>query len=116
MANGMGVYIQLPAEPGVYISGDTVYTPEVDRALVELKPDIAVVAAGNARLDAGHSILMSMDELIHFTKAAPKWVVANHLEALNHCPITRLQLQRILEQENLLHKVSIPADGEVLNF
>jgi L-ascorbate metabolism protein UlaG (beta-lactamase superfamily) len=114
MANGAGFVLRLPNEPSIYISGDTVYTADVERALRELKPEIAVMAAGTATLDIGKPILMPMDELVRFVRTAPRVVIANHLEALNHCPTTREQLIRKLEVNGLLSNVHIPADGETL--
>lgn len=114
MANGAGFFINLPNEPSIYISGDTVYTADVERALTEFKPDIAVVAAGSASLDVGGPILMPLEEIITFIKTAPHKVIANHLEALNHCPTTRSQLKRELEKSGLLSKTLIPDDGETL--
>ncbi len=116
MANGAGYFLALPGEPSIYISGDTVYTDDVDRALNELKPDIAVMAAGTATLDISDPILMTMDELLKFTRNAPGKVIANHLEALNHCPTSREQLKKELEANNLLSKVYIPADGETITI
>ena len=112
MANGAGYVISLPNEPSVYISGDTVYTPDVERALTELKPDIAVVAAGTATLDISKPILMTLDEIVRFVETAPGKVIANHLEALNHCPTTRASLKDELERRGLLDKVMIPEDVE----
>ncbi|MFZ5571323.1 MAG: MBL fold metallo-hydrolase [Thermodesulfobacteriota bacterium] len=114
MANGAGFYLRFPEEPSIYISGDTVYTPEVEQALKELKPDISVMAAGSARLDAGGPILMPLDELLAFARNAPGKVIANHLEALNHCPITRGQLRQALENSGSASKTIIPADGETI--
>lgn len=114
MANGVGFYLELPGEPSIYISGDTVFTEDVKRALHELKPDIAVVAAGCASLDMGGPILMTVEEVISFIKAAPGKVIANHLEALNHCPVTRAQLKQTLTEKGLLAKTFIPKDGETI--
>ncbi len=116
MANGAGFYLTLPDEPSIYISGDTVYTDDVKRALRELKPDIAVVAAGCASLDVGGPILMTVEEVVSFVTEAPGKVVANHLEALNHCPVTRAQLKHELQGKGLLTKTFVPDDGEVLNI
>ena len=116
MANGAGYYIELPDEPSLYISGDTVLTKEVKRALAELKPDITVVAAGNASLDLDGDILMPMDEIVEFIKLSPLKVIANHMEALNHCPITRIQLREELKKNDLSDKVYIPEDGETLHI
>jgi len=116
MANGAGFFISLPNEPSIYISGDTVYTEDVEKALTELKPDIAVVASGGASLDIGGPILMPLEEIITFIQKAPNKVVANHLEALNHCPTTRSQLKHELEKNGLLSKTFIPNDGESLTI
>ncbi len=114
MANGAGFHLRLPDEPSIYISGDTVYTPHVERALKDLKPDIAVMAAGTATLDISTPILMPMDELLEFVRNAPGKVVANHLEALNHCPTTRTELKQALDDNDLLSKVFIPEDGDAI--
>ncbi|BBO77070.1 hypothetical protein DSCW_44870 [Desulfosarcina widdelii] len=116
MASGAGYFLQFPGEPSIYISGDTVYTADVERALTELKPDIAIMAAGTATLDISKPILMAMDELLQFVRTAPGIVIANHLEALNHCPTTREQLKQALKNNNLLSKAHIPNDGDVLTF
>jgi len=116
MANGAGYYIELPNEPSLYISGDTVLTKDVKRALSELKPDITVVAAGNAGLDLDGDILMPMEEIVEFIRLSPSKVIANHLEALNHCPITRVQLREELIKNDLSDKVYIPDDGETLDI
>ncbi len=116
MANGAGFHLQLPDEPSIYISGDTVFTKDVERALTELKPDIAVVAAGSASLDVGGPILMPLEEIITFARVAPNKVIANHLEALNHCPTTRTQLRQAFETNGLSSKTFVPNDGETLVF
>jgi len=94
----------------------TVYTKEVEQALTELKPDISVVAAGSASLDVGGPILMPLEEIVTFVRAAPGKVIANHLEALNHCPTTRSQLRQTLENNGLSSKTFIPDDGETLTI
>ena len=114
MANGAGYFLQLPEEPSLYVSGDTVYTEDVERVLSGLKPDIAVAACGSASLDVGGPILMPMSEILMFVKRSPGKVIANHLEALNHCPTTRMQLEKELDRSGLSAKVWIPRDGETL--
>ena len=116
MANGIGFFLDLPDEPSIYITGDTVYTENIHRALVEFKPDIAVVAAGSASLDVGGPILMPLDEIMRFVETAPGMVLANHMGALNHCPTTRETLQQVLEEHGLLGKTIIPEDGDTVPF
>ncbi|WP_028116844.1 MBL fold metallo-hydrolase [Ferrimonas senticii] len=116
MANGCGFVLSLPNEPSLYISGDTVLTSEVRRALLELKPDITVVAAGQAQMDVGQPLLMPTAEVLEFIELSPGKVIANHMEALNHCPVRRDDLRQALTVKGLSDKVLIPADGETLVF
>jgi L-ascorbate metabolism protein UlaG (beta-lactamase superfamily) len=116
MANGAGFFIRLPAAPSIYISGDTVFTPTVAAVLTNLKPDIAVVAAGGASLDVGGPILMPREEVLAFIRRAPGVVIANHLEALNHCPTTRVGLRQALAAHGLAARTLIPDDGETLDL
>ncbi|WP_432460292.1 MBL fold metallo-hydrolase [Agarivorans sp. QJM3NY_25] len=114
MANGCGFFLALPNEPSIYISGDTVLTADVKKALRDLKPDITVVAAGQAQMDVGQPLLMSKDEVLEFIRLSPSKVIANHMEALNHCPIDRNVLRHTLDFEGLADKVIIPEDGATL--
>lgn len=116
MGPGVGYVIELPGEPSLYLSGDTVLTGCVRDTLREMKPDISVVAAGGASLDIGQPILMRLDDVLEFIELAPGHVIANHLEAVNHCPVTRRQLLDAARKKGLAEKLSIPADGEVLVF
>ncbi len=52
------------------------------------------MASGSASLDISDPILMPLEELVTFVRTAPNIVIANHLEALNHCPTTREQLKK----------------------
>jgi L-ascorbate metabolism protein UlaG (beta-lactamase superfamily) len=114
--NVMGFFIQLPNQPSVYISSDTIYTVDVDKVLREYKPDISVVAAGSAQFDIFKQLLMTVDDIVKFVENAPNKVIANHMEAVNHCPTTREKLRSILKEKNLLHKTYIPEDGELIHF
>lgn len=112
MGNVMGFNIKLPNEKSIYLSADTIYTDDVHRVLTELKPDVAVVACGTAQLDIFQPLLMRMDDILKFLKNAPNQVIANHLEAVNHCPTTRKQLEVEVSKIGHSDKVFIPNDGE----
>ncbi len=114
MANGCGFLIEMEGEPSIFVSGDTVLTNDVKRALTELKPDYAVLAAGQAQMDVGKPLLMAKSEIIEFIKLSPNKVIANHMEALNQCPIDRTVLRAMLAEHGLTDKVLIPEDGETL--
>ncbi len=116
MGPGAGYLIRLPDQPSVYISGDTVLTDTVRAVLTGERPDVAIMAAGTAQLDVGRPILMPLDEQMEFIRLAPGVVVANHLEAVNHCQTTRAQLAARIASEGLADRVMIPEDGETLTL
>lgn len=112
MGNVMGFYIEIPNEKSIYLSADTIYTDDVHKTLTQLKPEISVVACGTAQLDVFQPLLMRMDDILKFIKNAPNQVIANHLEAVNHCPTTRQQLSNEVSKIGLSDKIFIPNDGE----
>jgi L-ascorbate metabolism protein UlaG (beta-lactamase superfamily) len=114
--NAMGFYIELPNQPSLYLSSDTIYTDAVDKVLTEYKPEISVVAAGSAQFDIFKPLLMTIEDIVKFIKNSPHKVIANHMEAVNHCPTTREQLKSILDEEGLLGNTFIPEDGEAMEF
>jgi len=114
MGNVLGFYLELPGEKSIYISADTVYTDDVERALTTLKPDIAILACGTAQLDFGQPLLMTLEDISRFIQTAPGSVVANHMEAYNHCPTTRKQVKA--EAGRVGKTVFIPQDGESITF
>lgn len=116
MANGIGFYIEFQNKQSIYISGDTILTKDVKKALHEFKPNISVVASGMASIDIGQPILMSLKEIIEFIRLAPDKVIANHLESINHCPMTREMLRIELKKNNLLERVIVPDDGQVFEL
>jgi L-ascorbate metabolism protein UlaG (beta-lactamase superfamily) len=112
MEHGVGYFIELPGEPTVYLAGDTLLTEAVRGCITGRKPDIAVVPAGGARFDAGGEILMDGRDALELARLTGGHVLANHLEALDHCPTTREELRGAARQAGLAHKLLVPADGE----
>ena len=114
MAPVSGFVLQAPGEPVLYIAGDTIFCAEVTQALERFHPDVVVVNAGGARFLQGDPITMTPEDVIQTCRALPKaGVVAVHMEAINHCIVTRADLAFQLEAERLTAQVAIPADGEV---
>ena len=112
----MGYFLRLLGEPSLYLSSDTIYTEEVHRVLKEYRPGVSVVAAGQARLDVFQPLLMRVEEVIQFAKDAPGMVIANHMEAVNHCPIPRAGLRADFAEEGLGEKTWVPEDGASREF
>jgi hypothetical protein len=50
-------------------------------------------------------------------RAAPRAsIVASHLEAVNHCMLSRADLRAWLDGQGLHARVSVPEDGEARTF
>jgi len=117
MGRVSGFILKADREGTLYITGDTIWCPEVKEALQAYQPHVAVVYAGQATFLTGGPITMSVDDIVQVCRESPKTkVVAVHMEAINHCLLTRAELKKRLEQEGLLHQVQIPDDGEAFIF
>ena len=116
MGPASGFYLARPDEPSVYITGDSVMTQHVRDAIERLQPDLIVAPAGAANFGIGRGILFSSEELVELAQLAPRDIVFNHLEALDHCPTTRAGLRERMDAEGIGRRAFIPADGELLDF
>ncbi len=112
-----GYVLRSPGEPVLYIAGDTVWCPEVAAALTGHRPDVVVLFAGAARFLSGGPITMDTADIAAVCAAAPAArVVVVHLEAFNHCLLTRPLLREFLAREGLSGLVTVPADGETVKL
>jgi L-ascorbate metabolism protein UlaG (beta-lactamase superfamily) len=116
MEHGHGYFIDLPGEPSVYIAGDTVLTDDVRQCLAQRQPRVAVLPAGGARFDFGGDILMGAADVLEACRLTSGCVIANHLEALDHCPTTRAGLAAAVSSAGLTERLLIPDDGVALEF
>ena len=117
MAPVSGFVLRAAGAPTLYIAGDTIWCAEVAEVLARHRPAVTIVNAGGARFLTGDPIIMTAEDVAQVCRALPGMpVVATHLEALNHCLLTRAELRAALEREGLSGQVLIPADGERLDL
>lgn len=93
----------------LYLAGDTVWYEAIARTIERFRPRVAVVNAGGAKFHVGGLIVMGIDDVREVAARVPT-VVAVHLEALNHCFLTRAELRRELPD------VLVPENGETLDL
>jgi L-ascorbate metabolism protein UlaG (beta-lactamase superfamily) len=107
-----GFALAADGEPTLYVAGDTVWCEEVRAALDEHRPDVVVVNAGDARFVGGGPLVMTADDVVAVAAhASQARVVAVHMEAVNHCLLTRADLRQRLHEEQLTDHVTVPEDG-----
>ena len=112
-----GFVISADDAPSFYVAGDTIWCEPVEEALHTHRPDVVLVNAGAARLLEGDPITMTAEDVARVCRAAPgARVVAVHMEAINHCLLTRADLSAALEGQGLASRVEIPADGQTIEI
>jgi L-ascorbate metabolism protein UlaG (beta-lactamase superfamily) len=113
MAPVSGFVLETQGEPSFYIAGDTVWCLEVAEAIRAFQPRVTVVNTGAAQFLQGDPITMTAECVITVCRSAPNaQVVAVHMEAINHCLLTRADLAFQLEAARVNQQVSIPNDGD----
>lgn len=113
-----GIVLKAAGEPTVYWIGDSVLYSAVEETLKQVQPDVIVTHSGGARFSGPETtILMDADATIKVAELAPQaTIIAVHLEALDHCPVTRDQLKHAGEIAGLSNRLLIPNDGETLEI
>jgi len=91
----------------LYLAGDTVWYEAVEETIERFSPRVAVVHAGGASFLEGGLIVMGIDDVREVASRVPV-VVCVHMEALNHCFLSRTDLAAAVPG------VRIPRDGETV--
>ncbi len=113
MAPVSGFVARAEGSPSLYVAGDTIWCTEVEEALSVHHPDVVILNAGAARFLEGGPITMTAGDVIRVCRALPNSrVVAVHMEAINHCLLSREDLVRELDREGLSGRAKVPVDGE----
>jgi L-ascorbate metabolism protein UlaG (beta-lactamase superfamily) len=117
MGEVSGVVFSHPIEPTLYVAGDTVWNRHVEDSLAAWQPDVVVLNCGDAQVPGLGAIIMDQHDLARVAQAAPQaTIIASHLEAVNHCVLTRAALRAFLDTAGLRGRVLVPEDGEVCAF
>ncbi|GAB7094480.1 MBL fold metallo-hydrolase [Halolamina litorea] len=90
----------------LYVAGDTVWYEPVAETLAEFDPVMAVLNGGEARFEEGEPITMGVDDVRAVREATDATVAVVHMEAINHCLLSREELRAGTED------VLVPEDGE----
>ena len=108
-----GVVFRHEGEKTLYLAGDTVWNRFVEETIGKYAPDVIVVNAGWAQIEGCGGIIMGEEDIsnVHRT-ASEALIVATHMEAINHCVLTRGQLRAFAEKHGFSEKLLIPLDGE----
>ncbi|NML23829.1 MBL fold metallo-hydrolase [Pseudoflavitalea sp. G-6-1-2] len=121
MGNVSGFVLKSPGHPTIYIVGDCIFTDEILGNIKHYDPDYIIVNSGGAfitNFQVDGPIIMDESQVVQTAASSAKAkVIAVHMEALDHCPVTRVSLRN---KANFLQiredKLLIPKDGEVIRL
>ncbi len=116
MEHGVGYFIQQDNEPSLYLMGDTILTDEIREFIQRNQPNYIVAPTGMAQLDIGAPLLLTEQEIIELASLSRGTIIANHMDALDHCRITRQHLKTIVRKQGLEERFIIPEDGETIEL
>lgn len=115
MGEGSGYVFKSPAEPCLYIAGDTVLCDEVKATISEQKPNVIILNCCAATNPMGR-LLMNAEELLEVSRLAPNAkIIAGHLDSVNHALLSSNDIQEFVKENNL-ENVYVPHNGECLTF
>ncbi len=102
--------------PTIYIVGDCLPDDTIKTNIEQYKPDIVITNSGGAYFRGGsHQILMNEEDTLAIAENnKPTKIIAIHLEAIDHCSVSRSNLRHQAEARNL--NLFAPGDGEKLIF
>ncbi len=118
MGTVSGFVLRAAGEPTLYLAGDTVWTDAVAAEIDRTCPDVIVTHSGGAVWGDGEFIVMDAAQTVAVAEYAPhSKIIAVHLEALDHCTVSRKQLKKAAKKAGIGRKLLIiPADGETVKI
>ncbi|WP_343316560.1 hypothetical protein AAC899_07715 [Acinetobacter soli] len=105
------------SEKTLYIAGDTIWVKPYVKSLKRFQPNIVVLNTGYAVNELYGPIIMGKEDTLRTHRILPTaTIIASHMEAVNHCLLTRADLREFTLEHGIEDHVLIPADGETLAF
>lgn len=92
----------------LYVAGDTIWYDPVAKTLDRFDPDLVACNGGEAQFDQDGPITMGTEDVNAVREATDATVAVVHLEAINHCLLSREELRAGTGD------VLVPEDGERL--
>jgi L-ascorbate metabolism protein UlaG (beta-lactamase superfamily) len=112
-----GAVFSHSAEKTTYLTADTIWYPKVAEAISNHAPEVIIVNCGNAQAFGMGRLIMNATDVHEVAKAAPDAVlVGTHMEAVNHCVLTRSGIRSFAEQHGFSNRLRLPADGETITL
>ena len=118
MGKASGYVLQAEGEPTIYIVGDSILIPEIKNIVDRFNPEVVLTNSGGAVMPGYEKTPILMDATQTADLAdyiSPKLLVGIHLEALDHCQVSREELN-LLGSVQDSRNIFIPFDGDIMEF
>lgn len=113
MSPSSGYILKAENEPVVYITGDTIYFSEISRIISNHQPNVILGYCGEAKFCKGKAITLNTNDILKICALMSDAIFgAIHMEAWNHCRLSRESLNESIQKKGFQNQVWIPNDGE----
>jgi len=117
LGESSGIVFQHPDEKSLYLVGDSIWIDAVEDNMRKYLPGVVIMNTGWAHVLGYGSIIFGIEDVLKAHLVLPEaQIVATHMEAINHCLVTRQALLEYARINHLEDFVSAPADGESVTF
>ncbi|WP_394825974.1 MBL fold metallo-hydrolase [Pendulispora albinea] len=107
---------------GVFFTGDAILDDRLRGHLRATHPETIVANTGECQFTKDNPVLMpgvtmtlTSAELAEMARSLPSsTIVAVHMDAINHCPLTKRDLRRFVDANGLRDHIRVPNEGDVL--
>jgi len=110
MGKSYGFILKTKNNEVIYITGDTIWCNYVKKTIEEYDPNYIIGFCGSATIKNIHITLNENDIKNIMEKTKKAKIIVNHMDAWNHCFLTREKLKGNIRNNNLY----IPNDGETI--
>jgi L-ascorbate metabolism protein UlaG (beta-lactamase superfamily) len=105
-------YLQSGAD-AIFLTGDALFDNLLLKSLGETKPAFIIANAGSAKFFWDKPVTLAADDMKEMLMMLPgSRIAAVHMDAINHCMLTKDALRKYAAVENISGKMLIPAEGE----
>jgi L-ascorbate metabolism protein UlaG (beta-lactamase superfamily) len=115
-------YLLQTPDDAVFVTGDAILDDKLRTSLATARPPLIVANTGacqfsqaNPVLAPGVTMTLTAEELKQIATSMPSAkIVAVHMDAINHCPLTKAALRTYVDAERLGDRILVPSEGDVV--
>ncbi len=115
-------YVLQTPDDAVFVTGDAILDDQLRASLAASRPRLIVANTGacqfsqtNPLLAPGVTMTLTAEELKQIAMAVPSAkIAAVHMDAINHCPLTKSALRTYVDAERLGDRILVPGEGAIV--